>query len=182
MPARSDDARQVLLVLRAQAGDRCALEELLTRVQSRLYAFLLRMLGDRHDAEEVLQEVLLLICRKLAWLESAALFNAWSYRIAAREAFRRRRLRGRAATELASLASCASAATREPSALEVDERPAVEKNLGALSSNTRAVVILHYFEGLSLSATADVLGIPEGTAKSRLAHALTALRRAMPSR
>lgn len=173
------DARAILRVLRAQAGDRAALEELLTMAQPRLFAFLLRMLGHRQDAEDVLQDVLLIIARKLGWLQSARLFDAWSYRIAAREAGHRRRSRSRDPSAARTELRDDDAATEEPKHPAPDEITAVERYLSLLPANTREVVVLHYYENMSLSETADVLGIPVGTAKSRLASGLSSLRRAV---
>ena len=76
-------------VLRAQSGDRQALDSLFRAVQSPLYRYLLRLLSDPSLAEDVLQDVFLLIYRKLRWLRDPRLFRCWAYRIASREAFRK---------------------------------------------------------------------------------------------
>ena len=78
-----------LLVLRAQAGDREALEELLRAVQPKLQRYLRALIGHDAASDDVLQEVLFLIYRKLGWLREPKVFEAWAYRIASREAFRR---------------------------------------------------------------------------------------------
>lgn len=90
------DRAEFQLVLRAQADDRAAQDELLRRVEEPLFGYLLALIGDRHLAEDVLQEVFVIGLRKLRWLRDAGLFRPWLYRIASREAFRALRLSKRA--------------------------------------------------------------------------------------
>jgi hypothetical protein len=76
-----------LWVLRAQCGDREALERLLRHVYSLLGRYLRSVVGER-DADDVLQEVLVVIYRKLASLRDPELLRPWAFRIASRAAFR----------------------------------------------------------------------------------------------
>src|SRR5215213_7028293 len=76
------------LVLRAQGGSRPALEELLRSVQAPLYGYLRGVVGDAALAEDVLQDVMVQVSRKLGWLRDPRLFRAWAFRIATRRAFR----------------------------------------------------------------------------------------------
>src|ERR687890_2917084 len=80
--------REAFLVLRAQTGDRGALDALLASVQEPLYRYVLSLVGERHLAEDALQETFVRVYRKLGWLREPGLFRAWAYRIATREAFR----------------------------------------------------------------------------------------------
>ena len=77
------------LILLAQAGDRRALEQLLKGIQEALYGYIAGLVRDQHLAEDILQEVFVLLWRKLRWLRDPELFRPWVYRIASREAFRR---------------------------------------------------------------------------------------------
>src|SRR5262245_52903558 len=74
-------------VLRAQCNDREAMELLLGRLQGSLRRYLFGLVGPS-DADDILQNVLVLIYRKLAWLEDPVLFRPWAFRIASRAAFR----------------------------------------------------------------------------------------------
>ena len=74
-------------VLRAQCNDREGLELLLRSVQPSLHRYLAGLVGARH-ADDVLQDVFILVCRKLAWLQTPELFRPWAFRIASRAAFR----------------------------------------------------------------------------------------------
>ena len=76
-------------VLRAQSGDRDALDELLKAVQEPLYRYISKLVGGRATADDILQEVFIHIYRKLRWLREPELFWPWAYRIASREAFKR---------------------------------------------------------------------------------------------
>lgn len=69
-------------VLRAQAGDGEALDELLKAVEEPLYRYISRLVGERAAAEDILQEVFIHIYRKLGWLREPELFRPWAYRIA----------------------------------------------------------------------------------------------------
>jgi RNA polymerase sigma-70 factor (ECF subfamily) len=161
------------LVLRAQSGDRKALETLLEGVEGALHRYVLRWIGNRPSADDVLQEVLVRIYRKLPWLDDPALFRPWAYRIASREAFRflAKQQQSQARTEDdASLESMPDTST------ESLEGSDLERLVEQASPASRAVLILHYQHDLTIDEVAAVLGIAPGTVKSRLAYGLRRLR------
>ena len=168
-------------MLRAQLGSREALDRVLRGVQAPLFRYPRALLGDHALAEDVLQDVMLLICRKLRWLREPVLFDAWAFRIATREAFHALRRERRWTDRLDGGAALDELPT--PDGEPADRFDVAPERLaelvGSLPPASRAVVTLHYGEGLTLHETADVLGIPPGTAKSRLAYALAALRTAL---
>ena len=160
-------------VLQAQFDDREALERLLEAVQPALRRYLAGLVGEA-DADDVLQEVLLIVYRRLRDLENPELFRPWAFRIASRAGFRhlkrRKRWPDQPGDEL--LGERASTADdRPPDALlwEVLRSDAV-------SPASRGVLVLHFEEGLPLPDVAAILEVPLGTVKSRLAYGLTALR------
>lgn len=160
------------LVLRAQAGSRAHLEQVV-EIAQRFLEPRIKALFDQHaDAEDVLQDVLFTICRRLGTLNDARLFRPWAHRIAMRAAWRalnrRRRERAREATvDLETLP-----ATIPESNIDVAAR------LGSVSPASRLVLALHYLDGMTLEATAAELGVAPGTVKSRLAYGLRQLRAA----
>ena len=81
-------------MLRAQSGDRDALELVLRAVQPALRRYIAGLVGA-DDADDILQDVLLIVSRKLYWLEQPAVFRAWAFRIASRAAFRHLKKRKR---------------------------------------------------------------------------------------
>jgi len=147
---------------------------LLGSIQPSLRRYLRDLVGAA-DAEDTLQEVLLLVYRKLSWLEKPELLRPWAFRIASRSAFRhlknaRRRLEDPA--DEALLATMPAPNFAPPA----EGLPAMLEG-SAISPASRAVLILHFQEGLTLPEVAAVLEIPLGTAKSRLAYGLTTLRK-----
>jgi RNA polymerase sigma-70 factor (ECF subfamily) len=162
------------LILRAQQGERDALDELLRRHQERLYRYIAGVVGAPATAEDVLQETFLRIARKLRWLSEPGYFRAWSFRIASREAFRALRAQ-RPNVPLENIdESRLPVDAPSLSRAELDE---LRGTVAALSPGSRAVIQLHYFEELSLDEVALALDIPLGTVKSRLAYGLEQLRR-----
>lgn len=165
-----------LIVIRAQLGDLTAFDELFRRVGPKLLGYLKSIVSDEVDPEDLLQEVFLTIYQKIRWLDDPAHFRSWAYRIAARKAFRAlRRKRGRAQTQLTDEEW--SLVRQQPALMERqllgDD---VLQELTSLPPAGRAVLSLHYLEGLSIDEAAARLGIPLGTAKSRLAYGLQWLR------
>jgi RNA polymerase sigma-70 factor, ECF subfamily len=168
-----DERRQeAYWVLLAQVGDREALELLLRGVRPALHRYLTRLAGPAL-AEDLTQEVLLTICRKLGALREPELFRAWMYRIASRAAMRQLSKEKRWPKEDAVvLEEMAAEETRIDA--EILESLAT---MDGISAASRAVMILHFQEELPLAEVAAILGIPVGTAKSRLAYGLAALRK-----
>jgi RNA polymerase sigma-70 factor (ECF subfamily) len=161
-------------VLRAQCDDREALELLLRSVQPPLRRYIAGLVGT-DDAEDILQDVLLLVARKLYWLEQPELFRAWAFRIASRAAFRHLKKRKRwvdATVDDAALDGIAAPDITAPddTVLDLLDSP-------ALTPASRAVLVLHFREEMPLAHVAAVLEIPVGTVKSRLAFGLRTLRK-----
>ena len=173
------ETREAWWVLRAQGGDREAFDALLAAVQEPLFGFVAAVAGDRTLAEDVLQEVFVRIYKGLRWLRDPALFRPWAYRIAAREAVRharRERCRDARHDDPATLDDVAAAEIESPDPWLLERLPRL---LDRVSPASRAVLTLHYLHELSLAETAAVLGIPLGTARSRLAYGLRSLRAAL---
>src|SRR5262249_57471397 len=80
--------QEIWWTLRAQTGDREAFDQLFRLAQEPLYRYIFSLVGARALAEDILQEVFILIYRKIRWLREPELFRPWAYRIATREAFK----------------------------------------------------------------------------------------------
>lgn len=174
----NDAVRLAHRVLQAQAGDREALDELFRHLQRPLFGYLARLTGDRPQAEDLLQDVFLVVHRKLRWLRDPALLDAWVYRIASRLALKRlaAERRGRK-LESADPTADEIAAAPAPEAFMPELLPRLPELVGRLSPASRMVIVLHYLQERPLSEVADILGISDGTTKSRLAYGLATLRR-----
>jgi RNA polymerase sigma-70 factor (ECF subfamily) len=161
-------------VLRAQCNDREALEALLRGAQPSLRRYLSGLVGPT-DADDLLQDVLVILVRRLGTLDDPKLFRPWSFRIASREAFRhirkRRLWQGRHEDD-AQLDDLPTPET-PPSGELLRELLAAD----TIPPASRAVLILHFEEELSLPEVAAILDIPLGTAKSRLGYGLRSIRR-----
>ena len=162
------------LALRAQAGDREAFDCLFRMLQEPLYRYIFSLVGARAPAEDVLQEVFILIYRKIRWLREPELLRPWVYRIATREAFkhlkRERRWTDKAEDE--SVLLDLPAPSRDDLAPEI-----ITQLVERLSPASRAVIVLHYLHEMPLAEIAEVMGVAVGTVKSRLAYGLDMMRR-----
>jgi RNA polymerase sigma-70 factor (ECF subfamily) len=173
----TDPKRAARLVLLAQSGDRDAIESVLRHVQPNLVRYISGLVGAT-AAEDVLQDVFLDIWRNLKWLRDPELFRPWAWRIASRASFKflkRERRWSTPAGETVSLDELP--APLEPLTPELfSGLPAI---LDQLSPASRAVLLLHYVQDLSIEETAAILDINIGTAKSRLAYGLICLRKSI---
>jgi RNA polymerase sigma-70 factor, ECF subfamily len=165
------------LVIRAQHGDEGAFASLAVAVGDRLHAVAHRILRDIDLAEDATQQALLNIWRDLPQLRDPARFEAWSYRLLVRACYAEARRTRRSGSNLRLLPADEPMATDELAT--VADRDQLERGFRRLSIDHRAVVVLHHYLDLSLADVADALGIPEGTVRSRLHHAMRGLRAAL---
>jgi RNA polymerase sigma-70 factor (ECF subfamily) len=170
----TDPLQQRRLVLRAQSGDREAFDALLRDVAPPLLRYVARVTGDAALAEDVVQETLVLIVRKLSWLGDPSLFRPWAYRIASREAFRALKKQRRYVEPAGETAI-------EDVPSDPWQRERLLASFEKLSPASRAVITLHYLEEMPLSEVAAVLDLAPGTVKSRLAYGLAQLRKEHPA-
>jgi RNA polymerase sigma-70 factor (ECF subfamily) len=166
-------------VLRAQCDDLEALECLLRSIQHPLWRYISGVVGPSH-ADDVLQDVLVIVCRKLKSLHAPELLRPWVYRIASRQSFRHLKKEKRWPEQPSdeSLVEEVPAQEDYPSTELLQELLSVN----GLSPASRAVLVLHFQEELPLSEVAAILELPIGTVKSRLAYGLSAIRRHLGER
>lgn len=160
--------RDEWLVLRAQSGDRLALEELVSRWHPRLVRHAGRVIGRQDVAADVVQEAWLAIMRGLSRLEDPACFPRWAYQIVTRRGvdWIRHASRERRVMRTVVNSVPVAEATGGPSS-EIDElRHAIRQ----LPTARRTLLAMHYLDGLAIAEIAEALSIPAGTVKSRLFH------------
>jgi RNA polymerase sigma-70 factor (ECF subfamily) len=165
------------LVKRAQRGDGEAFVAVVAAVGDRLHAVAQRILRDLDLAEDATQQALLLIWRDLPQLRDPGLFDGWAYRVLVRCCYAEGRRERRWAPNLRLLPT--DGPLLPDSADSVADRDELERGFRRLSIDHRAVIVLHYYADLPLDRVAEALGIPSGTARSRLHHAMRALRAAL---
>jgi RNA polymerase sigma-70 factor (ECF subfamily) len=171
-PASAEPEEQAI-VRAAQAGDSAAFAALVRLHQRRAYAVARSIVISHEDAEDAVQEAFLHSYKALHRFLPDQSFGAWLHRIVANAALditRRRRLRD--ADELTD----APALFRDPGEAR-DLRDRLTAALAELGPRQRSVIVLHDVEGFKHAEIGAMLGIPEGTARSDLHHARSALRR-----
>ena len=159
----------------AQRGDPEAFSSLVEKHWSRLVAFARSIVGDA-DAEDTVQDGLVIAWRKLGGLRSAEAFAAWSLRIVSRTCFRRLRL-GRRFVPLSTADELAA-----PGADHDDGRLDVERLLAALAPRQRAVMYLTVVEGMTDSEIGLVLKLEAASVRSHRRRARERLRHLMAPR
>lgn len=184
-PASSDGQHQdgdpcndVALVERARAGDRAALESLLRRHHDRILAVCHRMCRNRADAEDAAQEALIAIVRGIGRFDSRSRFSTWAYRVTTNcclDELRRQR--------------------RRPDPVDIDDTPEIEARepgpevlvegreqrrmlaglLDDLPEEFRIPLVLRDVADLDYASIGEILGLPPGTVRSRIARARSRL-------
>jgi RNA polymerase sigma-70 factor (ECF subfamily) len=177
MTNRADRIYQAVLVLRCQAGDRAAFEELVALYQARLRYFLQKMVREAHAADDLLQEVWLAVYRDLPRLADPGAFPAWLYQIARRRAFRQLRKRQQPACPLEGVELAAEDGREED--FSAEEAAWVHEAMDRLAPEHREVLLLRFVEEMSYEDIARVTGCQLGTVRSRLHYAKRTLRRIM---
>lgn len=170
-----------MLVEAAQGGDRAALEALLRRHEDRVYALCRRITGNDHDACDATQEALIALVRGLSRFDGRARFSTWVYRVSTNsclDELRRRRRRpvtglsDESAEEGAGVGrGGAPADVAEALANRID----VDAALAQLAPEFRAAVVLRDLCDLDYADIAEVLDVPPGTVRSRIARGRAAL-------
>ena len=163
------------LVLLAQCDDREALEALLLGIQNSLSRYICGLVGES-AAEDLLQDVFVKIWRNVNSLETPELFRPWAYRIASRTCFghlnRQMRWSERHDDEAVVEDLPSPGVSGFPELIA-----GLEAFLDHVSPASRAALLLHYGQDLSIEEVAAILDIGIGTAKSRLAYGLACLRK-----
>lgn len=164
------------LVITAQGGDREAFASLAAACYGRLHRVAQNMLSDVHLADDATQQAIIEIWRSLPKLRDPNRFEAWSYRILVHACYAEAR---RARRWLPGLPEPDDSRLGVDLASDVVRRDQLERGFRRLPVDQRAVVVLRHYVGMPLPEVASTLGIPEGTAHSRLHRAMQALRAAI---
>jgi RNA polymerase sigma-70 factor (ECF subfamily) len=168
---------QAGLVERAQGGDQDAFAALATASVDRCYAIAYRILRDMDRAQDATQQALLGAWRDLPTLRDPERFDAWLYRLVVRACYAQATHDRRWSSGVRLIPSDKS--TVPDSATAIADRDELERGFRRLSSEQRAVLVLHHYLGYPLTEIAETLGIPVGTARSRLHYATRQLRAAI---
>jgi RNA polymerase sigma-70 factor (ECF subfamily) len=166
----------VELVERAKRGDRDAFTTIAAASVDRCYALAYRILRDPHRAQDAAQQALLGAWRDLPTLRDVERFDAWLHRLVVNACYVEARGERRHVAKIRALNMTQEAPDVASMVVARDE---LEAAFRQLSPEHRAVVVLHHHLGYQLTEIAETLGIPAGTARSRLHHAVRQLRAAI---
>ena len=165
------------LVVRAQRGDRHAFAELIRLSGARLDATARLILRDPDLAQDAVQDTLIRAWRSLPGLRDPATFDHWLHSLVAHACIDLVRKRRRRVVEV-ELTPLHFSEALDDTGLVAD-RDVLDRALARLEPEARAVVVLHFYLDIPLPRVATMLGIPGGTAKSRLHRSLGVLRSLM---
>lgn len=166
------------LVERAKHGDRAAYEAIGQLVADRLYLIAFRVLREPDQADDAVQRTLVTIWREIPKLRDPDRFDAWTYRLVIRFCMAEaRRQRG----QQSRIRALSLDPRTTDDTVRVAARDEIERAFRRLSPEHRAVLVLHHYVGLPVDEVASALGIPFGTAASRLHYAARAMRVALTS-
>jgi RNA polymerase sigma-70 factor (ECF subfamily) len=163
----------------AISGDHDAFSELARASSDRLYAVSMLILRDRDRAQDAVQEALVSAWRDVRALRDPDAWDGWLYRLTVRACYKlAKKERRRSAVEVRVIPHLEPDHSPDHALLFAD-RDRIEREIGRLTLDQRAVMVLHFYADLTLERAAEILDIPPGTAKSRLHYGLRALRESM---
>jgi RNA polymerase sigma-70 factor (ECF subfamily) len=191
-----DDEALAEVIRGAQRGESASFDRLVESYSGRIYGFLYRVTGSKHDAEDLMQEVFLRLVRTIAAYEHFGRFEAWVFRIAANLARDRVRRVRRSPLEVAPAAGgsgdwvdthrgprvegvAASGGVAEAGLVLDEEIDALNAALAVLPDAEREVIMLRHFSQMSFKEIAETMGTPLGTALARSHRGLGRLREIM---
>jgi RNA polymerase sigma-70 factor, ECF subfamily len=183
-------------VVRLRRGDLNALSELMTRYQNRLYRYLLRIVRQPAEAEDLFQQTWLRVVEKIRSFDASRNFDAWLFTLARNLAIDHlRRVRPQSLDEplaepLANSGHSETVADRIPSkdrtpldhALAAERRTEITEAMAGLPMIYREVLTLRFEEEMKIEEIAQVTAVPLSTVKSRLRRSLEQLRYALEAR
>lgn len=179
-------------MLAFKSGDARAFATLVQRHRGPVYNFILRFVGHRQRAEDVLQETWLKVVRNSSEWQPKAKFTTWVYTIARnlcvdsarKESFRKADSLDAPASNdesdgrsMGDLVADEQGLTPDRAAHNVRIRPMIEKALESLPTEQREVFLLREYQGIGFKEIAEVTGVNENTVKSRMRYALEGLRK-----
>jgi RNA polymerase sigma-70 factor (ECF subfamily) len=178
-----------LLIGRLRDRDPSAFEEIVRRYGDKVFNLVYRMLGNRHEAEDITQEVFITVFKTVDTFRGEAKFSTWLLRIAANQSKNRIKYLSRRPTDGGEVDEAAQAVAGTPgpiahaqidgpdTLLEAAELESLmQQAIASLDEEHRLLVILRDVEELSYQEIGEITGLPEGTIKSRLHRARMAIK------
>jgi RNA polymerase sigma-70 factor, ECF subfamily len=161
------------LVEAAQRGDHEAFETLAAAAGTRLLTVARLVLRDGHQAEDAVQDALVRAWQSLPLLKDPDRWDAWLHRLVVRACADQARRRNRRVTEVRMIGIESAAADHVGS---IDDQDQLDRGFRHLKPDQRAALVLRFYLGMTVPEVADALGVPVGTAKSKIHYAVEAMR------
>lgn len=175
MDEQSGAVMETQIIQRCKDGDLHAFEEVFHRYGGKLFGLCLRMCGNRSDAEDLLQEIFVLLLNKIRAFRGESRFSTWLYRVAVNACISH--LRRQRTVQVPLDEQNAEFPARGGDAPDAAvHRAALVRAIGSLPEGYRAAVILHDIQGFSHDEIAEILGISAGASKSQLFKARRRMR------
>ncbi len=181
------EIEELQCIRKAAQGDVAAFEELVVRYQGQVFNLCLRMTADAEDAADLTQEAFVKVWKSLDTFQFDAAFSTWLYRLASNCCLDFLRSKKRRPTvsltmeteeeDEQTLDVSDDAPTPEEAAISKEERETLRLAMQSIDAEQRQILTLRVVNDLSYSDIARVLGIREGTVKSRLSRARESLRK-----
>ena len=176
MTTPKETVHQQLLLVRCQRGDREAMEELIATWEKRLFYYIRRMVDQEADAWDVMQKTWIKVFRRLKSLKDPQSFPCWLYTLTRNTALSHLQRRPGVRLVSGALNQYESLPAEDNCTTVFEDAEAVHNALGRISSDHCEVLTLFFLEDLSIEEIGRVIGVPQGTVKSRLHYAKRALR------
>ncbi len=181
-PVRGAERSDEELVAAATSGDRTALDQLLRRHHDRIVAVCRQLCRDRSDAEDAAQESLIAIVRGLDRFDGRSRFSTWAYRVTTNcclDELRRRRRRPEPVDADGRPEPISTGPDPADEAARTDRRATIGAAVAQLPEEFRAPLVLRDVADLDYASIAEILDIPPGTVRSRIARARDRLARTL---
>ncbi|HST57681.1 MAG TPA: sigma-70 family RNA polymerase sigma factor [Longimicrobium sp.] len=170
---------EAALVERVRRGEPAAFDSLVSQYMRRAFAVAYRLLGNREDAEDLVQETFLTVLRKIDTFERGRAFSPWFFRILVNRGLNARKSRALRTTDLLPEDAASGGASPERAAERAELRGRLRTAMDGLPERQRVVVELFELEGFSGAEIAEILEISDGTVRWHLHEARKTLRQAL---
>jgi RNA polymerase sigma-70 factor (ECF subfamily) len=171
LPSARRDVPDATLITRIATGDRLAMHAFFARHKTRVYRFVLRLVGDPASADDLTSDVFLAVWRHAHKFQGRAAVSTWLLAIARFKALQEMRRWGDTAPDPEEVDASDPAADPEASWADKNREATLRKCLGALSPEHRTIIDLVYYHERSVPEVAAIVGIPCGTVKTRMFYA-----------
>jgi RNA polymerase sigma-70 factor (ECF subfamily) len=173
-----DNVSDAILVLKCQRRDELAFRELVNRWQPRLYYYLKRVVENENAVWDILQETWLAVFQNIRKLQHPRKFPAWLYQISHNKAVNWLRKENKF-IQMTNEQMVNNSEHNIAISTVKEQAELVHKLLGKLKLAHREVLTLYFLEGFSINEMAQIIGVSEGTVKSRLYYAKHKLHEAL---